>query len=290
MDNRRTFIKKSGLLAAGSLIIPSLLSCHGKKTKDIGLQIYSVRGQLDEDLTGTLQEIADIGYRWLELASYEDGKFYGKSPAEFKKIVDDLGMVIISNHLNVEVKDGDTGDAEKAADAHAAMGLKYAIKPWLPEEIRVSADSYRKVAEELNIIGEVMKSKGLKFGYHNHDFEFKTVDGQIPFDILLEETDRELVTFEIDLYWIIKGGSDPLDYFKKYPGRFELYHVKDMDNTEEAYFTEVGSGIINYRELFEQKELAGMKYFFVEQDDCRNYPPLESVKISFDYLNNCDFI
>ena len=290
MDNRRTFIKKSGLLAAGSLIIPSMLSCHGKKTKDIGLQIYSVREQLDEDLIGTLQQIADIGYRWLELASYEDGKFYGKSPAEFKKIVDDLGMVIISNHLNVEVKDGDTGDAEKAADAHAAMGLKYAIKPWLPEELRVSADSYRKVAKELNIIGEVMKSKGVQFGYHNHDFEFKAVDGQIPYDILLEETDRDLVTFEIDLYWIIKGGSNPLDYFKKYPGRFELYHVKDMDNTEEAYFTEIGSGIINFRELFEQKELAGMKYFFVEQDDCRNYSPLESVKISFDYLNKCDFI
>ncbi len=290
MDTRRTFIKKSGLLAVGSLMIPSVISCTVKKTKNIGIQIYSVRQQLEEDLLGTLRQIATIGYKWLELAKYEDGKFYGKSPSDFRKIIDDLGMVIISSHAGIEMQDGEIGDVEKAADAHAELGLKYVIKPWLPVERRVSADSYKKVAEELNRIGEVMKSRGLKFGYHNHNFEFETVEGQIPYDILLSETDRELVTFEIDLYWILKGGSNALDYFQKYPGRFELYHVKDMDNTEEAYYTEVGSGIINYRELFAQKDLAGMKYFFVEQDDCKNYPPLESIKISFDYLNNCDFI
>ena len=290
MDTRRTFIKKSGVLAIGSLMIPSVLSCTGKKTKDIGIQIYSVRDQLNEDLEGTLQQIAEIGYKWLELASYDDGKFYGKSPSEFRKIVDDLGMVIISNHAGIEIKNDNTGDVEKAADAHAELGLKYVIKPWLAEERRVSADSYKKVAEELNRIGEIMKSKGLKFGYHNHDFEFAPVEEHIPYDILLSETDGELVTFEIDLYWIIKGGSNAVDYFNKYPGRFELYHVKDMDNTEEAYYTEVGNGIINFRELFNLRDLAGMKFFFVEQDNCRNYPPLESVRISFDYLNNCDFI
>ncbi|UCH13240.1 MAG: sugar phosphate isomerase/epimerase [Bacteroidales bacterium] len=290
MNTRRTFIKKSGTFAIGSLVIPSVMSYTKEKTKNIGLQIYSVRDQLSEDLEGTLKQVAKIGYKWIELASYDDGKFYNKTPAEFKKLVDDLGMEIISSHTGVEIKGVDMSNAEKLADAHAELGLTYVIKPWLVEERRVSADSYKKVAEELNKIGEIMKSRGLKFGYHNHDFEFETVDDHIPFDILLTETDKELVTFEIDLYWIKKGGKNTTDYFKKYPGRFELYHVKDMDNTEESYFTEVGSGIINFKELFSYKDLAGMKYFFVEQDNCRNYTPLESVKISFDYLNNCDFI
>jgi sugar phosphate isomerase/epimerase len=290
MATRRTFIKKSGVLAIGSLMIPSVISSTVKKIKDIGIRIYSVRQELEEDLPGTLQQIAKIGYKWLELAKYEDGKFYGKSPSEFRKIADDHGMAIISSHAGIEMQDGEIGDVEKAADAHAELGLKYVINPWLHVERRVSADSYKKVAEELNSMGEVMKSRGLKFGYHNHNFEFETVEGQIPYDILLSETDRELVTFEIDLYWIKKGGSNALDYFQKYPGRFELYHVKDMNNTEEAYYAEVDNGNINFRELFAQKGLAGMKYFFIEQDDCKNYPPLESMKISFDYLNNSDFI
>lgn len=290
MDTRRTFIKKSGTFAVGSLVIPSVMSYTKEKTKDIGLQIYSVRAQLAEDFEGTLKQVAKIGYKWIELADYNNGKFYNKTPVEFKKLINDLGMEIISSHTGVEIKGVDMSNAKKLADAHAELGLKYVIKPWLVEERRVSADSYKKVAEELNKVGEIMKSRGLKFGYHNHDFEFETVEDHIPFDILLSETDKELVTFEIDLYWIKKGGKNSIDYFKKYPGRFELYHVKDMDNTEESYFTEVGHGIINFKELFSYKDLAGMEYFFVEQDTCRNYSPLESVKISFDYLNNCDFI
>lgn len=290
MYTRRGFIKKSSTFAVGSLIIPSLMSGTKEKTKNIGLQIYSVRDQINNDLEGTLEQIAKIGYKWIELADYKDGKFYGRSPSEFKKMTDDMGMAIISSHTGVEVKGVDMSNARKLADAHAELELKYVVKPWLVEERRVSADSYKKVADELNKIGEVMKERGLQFGYHNHDFEFETVDGQIPFDILLSNTDKDLVTFEIDLYWIKKGGKNVLDYFKKYPGRFGLFHIKDMDDTEEAYFTEVGSGIIDFSKIFAQKDLAGMKYFFVEIDECRNYSSLESVKISFDYLNKCDFI
>ncbi len=290
MNTRREFIKKSGTFAAGSLIIPSLMSSTKEKTKEIGLQIYSVRDQLAIDLEGTLQQIAKTGYKWIELADYNDGKFYGKSPAEFKKITDDLGMDLISSHTGIEIKGIDMSNAEKLADAHAELGVKYIIKPWLVEERRVSADSYKQVADELNKIGDLMKERGLQFGYHNHNFEFQTVDGQIPYDILLSNTDKDLVIFEIDLYWIKKGGKDALEYFNKYPGRFELYHLKDMDNTEEAYYTEVGSGIIDFKEIFAHKDLAQMKYFFVEIDECRNHSSLESVKISFDYLNNCDFI
>jgi sugar phosphate isomerase/epimerase len=290
MDDRRTFIKKSGTFAIGSLFLSSVMSCAKEKTKEIGLQIYSVRNQLKEDLKGTLKQIAKIGYKWIELADYRNGKFYDKSPADFKKLVNDLGMEIISSHTGVEIKGVGMGNPEKIANAHAELGAKYVIKPRLAEERRVSADSYKEVAEELNKIGEIMKSRGLKFGYHNHDFEFESVDGSIPYDILLSETDKELVTFEIDLYWIKKAGKNAIDYFNKYPGRFELYHIKDMDNTEESYFTEVGTGIINFEELFACKNIAGMKYFFIEQDNYRNYTPLESIKISFDYLNSCDFI
>lgn len=290
MNTRREFVKKSSTFSAGTIMIPSLMSSTREKTKEIGLIIYSVRDQIEKDLAGTLEHVAKIGYKWIELADYKNGKFYGKSPFEFKKIIDDLGMVIISSHTGVEIKGADMSNAEELADAHAELELKYVIKPFLIEERRVSADSYKHVADELNKIGEVMKQRGLQFGYHNHDYEFNTVDGQIPFDILITNTDKDLVTFEIDLYWIKKGGKSALDYFNKYPGRFDLFHVKDMDNTEEAYYTEVGSGIIDFREIFAHKDLAQMKYFFVEIDDCKGYSSLESVKISFDYLNKCDFI
>jgi sugar phosphate isomerase/epimerase len=290
LNTRREFIKKSSTFAAYTIMIPSLMSSKGEKTKDIGLQIYSVRDQIKKDLVGTLKQVSKIGYKWIELADYKDGKFYGMSPSEFKKITDDLGMVTISSHTDVEVKGVDMSNAEKIADTHAELELEYVIKSWLVEEHRVSAESYKQVADELNKIGEIMKKRGLQFGYHNHDFEFDTVDGQIPFDILLANTDKDLVTFEIDLYWIKKGGKNALDYFNKYPGRFELFHVKDMDNTEEAYYTEVGSGIIDFREIFAHMDLAQMKYFFVEIDDCKEISSLESVKISFDYLNKFDLI
>lgn len=152
-----------------------------------------------------------------------------------------------------------------------------------------TADNCKKTAELLNQFGEVCNASGIRFAYHNHAFEFEMVEEKVPYNILLESTDPNLVTFEPDLYWMVKAGVNPVDYFSKYNGRFELWHVKDMDKTEEQFFTEVGQGVIDFKTLFEAKALSGMQYFFVEQDRCKNHPPLESIKISYNYLKDLEY-
>lgn len=280
MKTRRTFIKSIAAITAGSMIFPfEMCSFPGSKKLLIGLQLYSVRDLIKDDLYGTLKKLAQIGYNSVEAAGYSNGKFYGLKPKEFKRMVNDLGMILPSSHAGFEFD-----NAQKVIDDTCESEIKYLVLPWLPVEKRKSIDSYKKLAEDFNKIGELCKKSGVQFAYHNHDFEFVNIEGIIPYDVLLKETDEELVKMQLDLYWIIKAGFDPITYFKKYPGRFELWHVKDMEDSEERFFTEVGNGIIDFKELFKYKELSGMKYFFVEQDVCRK-PPLESVSISYRNLS-----
>jgi sugar phosphate isomerase/epimerase len=297
-NSRREFIKKATYGGIGTAVASSfLLSCKTgtsnsvaasgvniKQNHNVGLQLYTVRDGMTADLNAALKKVADIGYSQLELAGYLDGKFYGHTPAEFKKMVEDLGMTVISSHTGVE-KGADMSIMQKMADAHAELGVKYCIEPWLIEERRTSIDSYKEVAEELNTIGEIMSKVGIQFGYHNHAFEFDTVEGKIPYyDVLIKETEPDKVVLELDLYWAVKAGHNPIEIFKKYPGRFALWHVKDMDNTEEQFFAPVGSGIIDFKEIFAHKEAAGMKYFFVEQDRTKGEDPFESINTSYSNL------
>lgn len=246
----------------------------------IGLQLYTVRDAMNTDLQGTLKAISEIGYTWLETAGYGDGLFYGLPPEEFRNIVEDLGMELVSSHATFS-----PDQQRQVIDAHAVLGVKYLVYPVLPVEGRETADDYRKAAQRLNNIGESCLNSGIRFGYHNHDFEFDTFDGRKGFDFLLEETDPELVFFQADLYWMIYVGIDPEGYFNLYPGRFKHWHVKDMEDSPERSFAEVGTGVIDYAEIFKMKEKAGMEYFFVEQDICKR-DPLESIAISYDHLLN----
>ena len=288
--NRREFIK---LAVAGTAGIFSMKFLADKtfaadvSKQQIGAQLYTIRDGMQDDVKGSLKKIADIGYDTIELAGYNDGKFYGLSPIEFKKIANDLGLKIISSHSGVEVKGVGMENAKAVAEAHAKLGVKYCIQPWLVEERRVSADSYRKFVEELNMVGKVMKEYDIQFGYHNHNFEFNEVDGLVPYyDIYMKELDPELVTMEIDLYWTVRAGQDPVEIFKKYPGRFELYHVKDMENSDDKYFAPVGTGTIDFKRIFAYNDLAGLKYMFVEQDMTRDNKPFEALEISYTNLNN----
>ena len=180
-------------------------------------------------LQGSLKKVADMGYKYLELASYADGKFYGMEPEEFKKIVSDLGMEIISSHTQVEAQGITLDNAKKMTEDHAKLGVKYCVQPWVVEEARKTVASYQKMVADWNKVGEIMKKSGIQFGYHNHNFEFDTVEGKIPyFDIFLAELDKDLVTMELDLFWATKAGQNPVEIFKKYPGRFQLFHMKDM--------------------------------------------------------------
>lgn len=295
MKTRRDFLKIS---AAGTLGAVALgpMACTAaaadKKSFGVGLQLYSIRDAISEDLLGSLTKISDMGYKYVELASYSNGKFYGKSPKEFKKMVDDLGMVAISSHAAVESTGISMDNAQKMADDHAELGVTYCIQPWVNEEDR-TVEKFKKMVADWNQVGEVMKKAGIQFGYHNHNFEFKNMDGVVPYyDIFMKEMDPDLITMELDIYWAMKGGQDPVEMFDKYPGRFQLWHLKDMSEkvTDPFYevikddITSVGAGLIDYKRVFAAKEKAGMKHFFVEDDNQGNGKPFEGVETSINNL------
>ena len=258
------------------MLSPGLLKAVN--LKDIGLQLYTLRDSINKDLQGTLASISAIGYTWLEAAGYSDGKFYGLNPLEFKRIAEDLGMRLISSHATFNPE-----KQQQAIDAHSELGVKYLVYPVSPFGDKETKDNFSRNALRLNEIGEACRLSGLKFGYHNHAFEFAKIEDTTGFDLLLTLTDPKLVCFESDIYWMVYAGADPADYFRKYPGRFELWHVKDMEDNPEKDFAPVGTGIIGFKSIFRQQERAGMAYFFVEQDDCK-IDALESVKISYNNL------
>lgn len=275
MSTRRTFLKNTSIMAVGSMIIPNL-SCIGSTQFPYGLILYTVRDDMTKDAMSTLGSVAETGYQVLEGASYSNRQMYGMKPAEFKNAVESFGMNLLSSHLNVTEQ-----NVHEVAEDAAEAGLKYVVKPSMTHN---SLDDYKRGAERYNEFGEIFNKHGIRFGYHNHAFEFEMMDGIVPYDLLLQQTDPSLVCMELDLYWIIKGGADPLEYFEKYPGRFELWHVKDMSADSEQYETELGNGVIDFKEIFSQSEKSGLKNYFVEQDTCRDYPPLESIGISLEYL------
>lgn len=277
---RRTFLRTTSAGMIAGMLMPKNIFANLPANPNIGLQLYSLRNEIKEDLAGSLKKISEIGYKNLEAAGYSDGKFYNMDPAAFKLLVEDYGMTLTSSH--VTFKNDEVGEV---LYAHKEAGVKYMVWPWLNNEQRKNLDAYKSVAEDFNVIGEMCNQNGMKFGYHNHAFEFKPIDGVIPYDLLLESTDPELVFMQIDLYWAVYAGKDPIAYFEKYPGRFELWHVKDMAAGEQKEMTEVGTGIIDYNKIFEYASISGMKEFFVEQDVIKG-DGFESVKKSFDYLNN----
>lgn len=261
------------------------------KSPLIGLQLYTVRDAMANDPVGTIAKVAGIGYTSVEGATYTGTeKFYGMSPAEFKKVLKQNGLVMPSAHYRLgeekpkdEIQQGTIlHDWDRAVDDAAEVGLKYMVCAYLAEVERGDLDHYKKVADQLNIAGERCKKSGIQLCYHNHDFEFKRQGDTYPYDILLD-SDKDLVKLEVDLYWIKKAGQDAIKLFHEHPGRFPLWHIKDMDNSSDQNFTEVGSGIIDFKEIFKYKNLAGMKYFFVEEDKCPG-SPFDSITKSISYI------
>lgn len=289
MVTRRKFVQQSTLLALGSLALTRCKMATLAPSKKIGVQLYTVRDAMAEDAVGTLKAIADIGYNDVEGAGYNEGKFYDMSPKEFKSTLNGLGLDMRCGHVSTGAQDKSLkrtllgGDWEGACNDFATVGQTHIVMPYLQDFERKSIDDYRRLTDLLNKSGEVASKYGLKFGYHNHDFEFKMLDGELPYDLLLKGTDPKYVNFELDLYWIKFAEKDPFDYFAKHPGRFMLWHVKDMD-AKDKYFSEVGNGVIDWKPIFDKSKQSGMELFYVEQDLCRNHLPLDSIKISHDYL------
>lgn len=287
---RRTFIQHSSLLA-GSVLLPSLLSrCTTEKSaKPIGLQLYTLRNVILKDLQGTLKEVAGVGYKKLETYSYADGKIFDVPFKDFIKMTSDLGLTITSGHYSSgfnQTKGGNLrNDWEKAVSDAKEAGQEYMVIPYLDSNERASIDDYKKMCELINKGAEVCKQYGIRMGYHNHDFEFEKIDDQIPYDVMLGELDPNLVGMELDIYWIVRAGYKPLDYFTKYPSRFELWHVKDMGKTDPDINVDPGTGSIDFVELFKHAEHAGLKHYFIEQEDYA-VSEFESIKNGFNYINN----
>ncbi len=299
-QKRRDFLKISAAGAVGVMAFGAFGCKPGakpvavapdKKSFGVGLQLYTIRDAMTDDALGSLKKISDMGYKNVELANYADGKFYGFAPVEFKKIVTDLGMDIISSHTSVEAAGITMESAKKMADDHAVLGVKYCVQPWV-EEVNRNIESYKRMIADWNEVGRVMKETGIQFGYHNHNFEFANLDGIVPYyDIFMPEMDAGLITMELDMYWATKAGQDPVEMFNKYPGRFQLFHFKDMAVKSEPFYdiikddiTSVGAGLIDFKRIWEARETAGMKYMFVEDDNQGNGKPFEAVELSINNL------
>ncbi|MEP7110665.1 MAG: sugar phosphate isomerase/epimerase [Ferruginibacter sp.] len=278
MNSRRNFLRNSGALALGSVLLPKMSEAAKRDAaNDVGVQLYTVRKEMLADNIGTLKRLASLGYKEIESAGSEKGNYYGLKPAEIKKITGDLGIKLRSGHVHFDDKWQQT--IEDAVEA----GQEYVIVSSMPSEGQ-TVDNYKRVAESFNKAGEACKKSNLYFGYHNHDFEFEKENGKILYDVLVENTDPAHVNLEMDLGWVVVTGNDPLDYFAKYPGRFPLWHLKDMDLVKKQS-TEFGKGGLDIRKLLNASKKSGMKYFFVEQEEYTS-TPFESLEYNYKYLKN----
>lgn len=269
--DRRTFMATLG--AALVMRAPSRT-----RLDRIGLQLYTVRDRMAADVEGTLAAVAAVGYTEVEFAGY-----FGKSPAEIRAMLGRHGLTSPAAHFGSIAP-----DAWRASlDAAKTIGHQYVVVPWIPAEARQTLDGYKRVGDDFNRVAAQAQSAGLQFAYHHHDFEFAPMEGRIPLDVLLEHTDPKLVRLEMDLYWITKGGQDPLKYFQRWPGRIPLMHVKDSLGAPEHRMTEVGAGTIDFKRIFARRAQAGIRHYFVEHDQPAN--PLASINASYDYLKRLEF-
>lgn len=281
--NRKDFIALSslgflGLYACGT---SNLMN----NRKPLAIQLYTIRDAVAENLEKSLERLAGLGFKQLEIYGY-DGKFFGKTRKEFQSILKNTGLEVISSHHTTGVIHNSKGtllnDWEKSVEDLHFIGSEYMVCSYLFEEER-TLEYYKKLPELLNKSGETTNKAEIAFAYHNHDFEFEKFDDKTVYDFILDNTDSDLVNMELDLYWISKAGFNPLTYFEKYPKRFPLWHVKDMKAGKKD-FTEVGNGTIDFKTIFEAKEIAGLKYWFLEQDSS-DKDIFESVEISKKYID-----
>ncbi|MBO0935218.1 sugar phosphate isomerase/epimerase [Fibrella sp. HMF5335] len=280
---RAEFLKTSAL--ALSLPLLSRFEAQAKPLKNVGLQLYTLRDTIMKDPDGVLKQVAALGYKEVETFGFNEGKFFGKTPKDFRAYLSSLGMSTPSGHyMPNQLRTG----WEKTVEAGAEAGQKYMVCAYLMPDERKKADDYKQFAELFNKSAEVCKKAGIQFVYHNHDFEFQPVDGQLGYDILLKGTDPKLVKMELDLYWATIAGQDPVALFKKNPGRFPLVHMKDMAKTEKREFAEVGTGSINFQRIIDARKIGGIQHFFVEQDVCKQ-PPIEAIAVSFKNMEKLNF-
>lgn len=283
-------VKKSlTIMALAVFVAGGIVSCTPPKpAKEVGLQLYSIREDMKADTKGTIEKVGKMGYKLIEAAGYSDGKIYGMEPADFKALADANGLNFISAHCGQAVPDSANWETsmtwwDTCIAAHKAAGVQYIVQPFMDSIGYQSLAGNQRYCDYFNAVGEKCNAAGIRFGYHNHDAEFKEVEGEIIYEHMLKNTDPAKVMFQMDLYWITVGGKNPVDYFNAYPGRFELWHVKDK--------TEIGGSdaIIDFKPIFENAAKSGMKHFIVEVEESK-LPLIESVQKSVEYLQAAEFV
>lgn len=315
--NRRIFLKQTAAFSAACSILPGFAFTHKTtgKLESIGIQLFSLPKMLELDFRKAIGMLAGMGYKELELygpypfsaesaiTAWEDvtpqlgfsgSGLFGHNILDFKTILDDFDIRVTSIHTDIDTLQTRIPQLQEAAEV---LGFEYACIPYIPENLRSTLDDYKRTADLFNVIGEATINSGFKFGYHNHGYGLQEDNGQIPFQIILDETEPEYVFFELDIFWTVAGGANPIDYLQSYPDRFKLMHIKDMKETARfagdggspaewislfPYMTTAGNGVLNLKEIIENALDAGVEHFYVEQDMVEN--PETALKMSIDYL------
>jgi sugar phosphate isomerase/epimerase len=282
--NRRKFLGQGALLTTGIIAMPKLM--FAKANQKYGLQLYSLREQLPKDAKGVIAKVAAAGYKQVETFGYsKEHGFWGLSAAEFKKLLSTNGLTTPSGHYGMDsfLKSGNISEIDDAIEAATILEQGYVTIPYISPDLRQNANDIKSLTNWVNVAAKRVQNAGLKLGYHNHNFEFEPVEGSMLMDVLLKNTDPDLVDFEMDLYWVVRAGQDPVKWIENYPGRFKLIHVKDMDKTDPKLNTEVGSGSIDFQEIFAVTKSEDVKYYIVEQENYK-IDPYASIAQSNKYL------
>jgi sugar phosphate isomerase/epimerase len=295
----RTLLSLALILVSAGLVSVVLNSCKTLKPaasaskgavtqKNIGLQLYSIRDSIYKNVPAAIEKVAKMGYKYVEPAGYADGKIYGMDPVAFRELCKKNGMFVLCAHVNQALPNADEWDKtmewwDICIDAHVAAGCKFLVQPSMGGDAYKDINVLKKYCEYFNAVGAKCNARGIRFGYHNHDKEFSTkLDGQTMYDIMLANTDPKKVMFEMDLYWVVEGGANPVDYFNKYPGRFELWHIKDKE--------EIGaSGKMDFAAIWGAARQSGMQYGVVEVERY-NFDEFTSCRKSIDFLNAASYV
>ena len=304
MKSRRKFLKQTSLAIAGTALVSNKIFSITNASKDVlGIQLYSVRDDMKTDPSGTLKKLADIGYRNVEHANYVSGKFYGYTPEDFKKVLSDLNLNMVSGHCGLNAKHWDdakndfTDVWKQTVEDAVTVGQKYVVSPSMEEAVRTNMDLLKKYMMMFNKSGELCKAHGIKFGYHNHDFEFTTkVGDENLYDYILKNTDPNLVAQQIDIGNMYGAGGRALEIIKKYPGRFELMHVKDEIKAAKGEMAEpyestiLGKGVVGTKEIVDYARAhGGTTQFIIEQESYQGKTPIDCAKEDFDIMKSWGF-
>ncbi|NML65138.1 sugar phosphate isomerase/epimerase [Hymenobacter sp. RP-2-7] len=289
MTKRREFLKQAGALAAVAYAQPGqLLAAPAAAITKVGIQLYSLRDYIGQSTKSVLAKVAQAGYQEVETYGYSPATgFWGMQPAEFKAALAAQGLTTPSGHYGLDgyFRDGSETELNGIIAAAKGCGQTYVVVPSLDGKLLQSVADFKTIASRLNQAGKRCQAAGLRIGYHNHNFEFKPLGGTTLYEVLLKETDPKLVDFEMDIYWVVRAGQDPLELIKAHPGRFPLWHVKDMNKTRPELNTEIGTGSIDFRQLAAHAQEAGLKHLFMEQENF-SLDAYQSITQSAAYMKN----